>query len=535
MSLYLSIQLYEPGSRDLETPEEQNTEEQKKTLIRSIKVTLKDGLAGIESVSADPALDFTCELNEQLTNEFLIQTEMLDIRSWTPMRYSPMYAGDMRCSWVLEFCGLKGESVMHAGNDTYPKGWSVLMDVIDAFGDTGFVRQESVRMAADLIDRTRGTDIAGVTDMVNILSAMQMPQDVIAAGIFRTMMRAGDLDMDYVRGHFDRTVADLLGEYGDETGMEPEEKRVALIEHVKASGSRYFKILALAEVLSDLIAVKAGLDRGEGFCDPIMTREEMGVYYAEMISALDILDSDNRAGITYSRLVDLYKTIFVSYSLDSIRGAIYQTQGDAAGVMLKRGEYDWRPIDYVPDDVAPVSKKFALFLAGLWRREADEKLVRDGNLEGAQDVSDITVLKIVMEKSTGKQTRKDNKVAISILKRMISEDEQLLTAIRAGELEMDLIENNEVEDTSQVPVSFLGLEDEDGGVMAAVFTSIDELGEINGDDIEAVPVKMIFEFVKNMRRLDGIIIDPFTDRFIITKEKIEEVLDELEKSDQILI
>ena len=140
-----------------------------------------------------------------------------------------------------------------------------------------------------------------------------------------------------------------------------------------------------------------------------------------------------------------------------------------------------------------------------------------------------------MGKSTGKKARKDNQVALSILKRMIAEDEQLLTAIKADEPEIDLIENGEVDNVEQIPVSFLGLEDEDGGVMAAVFTSMDELGEIDGNDIEAIPVKMIFQFIKSMGRLDGIIIDPFSDRFVITKEKIAEILDDIAKDQSDII
>lgn len=555
MSLYLSIQLYEPEKPAIEDPEDlelmdtedpegeglveqesKETEEKEKILLRSIKVSLVKGLVRIESVSSDPVMGFNCSLNEQLTNEFLIQAEMLDIRKWSPMRYSPAYAGGVRCSWVLEYRGLKGESIMHTGDDTYPRSWPVLMDLIDAFNEMQVIRQESVRIAADSADQKRGADFAGMIDMVNILSAMHMPQDVIAAGIFRQMMRKGDLDTDYVHKYFDRTVSDLLGEYGSEEGLDLEDRRIALIERVKESDSMYFKRLVLAEVLSDLIAVKAKMDRGEGFSDPVMSRTDMGLYYAEMISSLDDLENDQRAGIAYSRLVDMYKSIFVSYSLDSIRGVIYQTQGDTAGVMLERGGYDWHPIkDAVPDDVSPVSKKLALFLAGLWRREADERLVKDGNKEGTQDVPDTTVLKVVMGKTGGKRARKDNKVAVSILKRMISEDEQLLTAIRAEALDMDLIENDEVEDVNQIPVSFLGLEDEDGGVMAAVFTSMDELGEVDDGDIEAIPVKMIFQFVKNMRRLDGIIINPFSDRFVVSKEKIGEVLDDLEQSEKELI
>ena len=119
--------------------------------------------------------------------------------------------------------------------------------------------------------------------------------------------------------------------------------------------------------------------------------------------------------------------------------------------------------------------------------------------------------------------------------RGFTEDEQLLTAIKADEPEIDLIENGEVDNVEQIPVSFLGLEDEDGGVMAAVFTSMDELGEVDGDDIEAIPVKMIFQFIKSMGRLDGIIIDPFSDRFVITKEKIAEILDDIAKDQNDLI
>ena len=548
MSLYLSLKMFAKGGTDLFEPngskgtdldvsdtQEEKPEEERK-LLRSVEVTLDKGHIRIESVASDFIDSFTADLNEQLTNEFLVQVEMLNIKKWSPIHYSPAFAGGERCSWILEFCGLKGESTMHTGDDTYPKNWPVLIDIINAFNSMQILRNESVRMAADGMDSVLGTSLAGAVDMVNILTVMQMPQDVIAVGIFRNLMKQQKLDMDYVEKYFDRTVVDLLGEYGDDSGLEPEERRLALIEHVKASNSMYFKRLALAEVLSDLIAVKAKMDRGEDFDDPVMSQSTMGLYYAEMISALGALENDQRAATEYARLVDLYKTMFVSYWLDSIRGTIYQTQGDTAGVMLKRGEYDWRAIDAdVPDDASPVSKELALFFASLWRREADEMLVKTGNKEGKCDIPDTTALKVVMGKSTGRKARKNNQVVLSILKRMITEDEQLLTAIKADEPEIDLIENGEVDNVEQIPVSFLGLEDEDGGVMAAVFTSMDELGEVDGDDIEAIPVKMIFQFIKSMGRLDGIIIDPFSDRFVITKEKIAEILDDIAKDQNDLI
>ena len=63
--------------------------------------------------------------------------------------------------------------------------------------------------------------------------------------------------------------------------------------------------------------------------------------------------------------------------------------------------------------------------------------------------------------------------------------------------------------------------------MAAVFTSMDEIGEIDGEDIEAVPLSTLLRFIKHMDRLDGMIIDPFSDRFLVTKEKIAEMLDDI--------
>lgn len=577
MSLYLSLQLYsldETGAGDLQsagTREGELTYDDSMTgadskgaedeadgkeapdpePYRVIDINIEDGAVEVKSEGADPDHCFSVKLGEQMSSEFLIQTERLEIRKWNPMYYSPAYAGGYRCSWVLDYSGLKEESTMRSGIGTYPKKWQVLLDLIDSLNDRKRLLQENAGIAAEYAGRvlSAGTDgraisaVSGVLNEAGILSAMQMPQDVIAAGILRSISRAGygagdaagasagvEDPAGFAEKNFDKTVSEMLGLFGDETGMEPAVRRVALLEKVKSSESLYFKRLVLAEVLSDLVSVKAKLDMGMGFDDPAMEKDEMGIYYAQMISALEILGGDKKAGAMYQKLIDLYKTVFVSYYLDSVNGMIYQTQGGAAGVALRRGEYDWRATDgTIPSEAEYIRKDLALFLAGLWRREADETLVRDGNKAGAFDVPDITVMKVVMGKAGSEKEHNDNKVVLSVLRRMISEDEQILTPMRAEEPDMELIENGEIEDVNSIPVSFLGLEADDGKTMAAVFTSMEELGELDGADVEAIPVKMIFEFVRHMKRLDGIMIDPFSDRFTISKKMIAQILDDLKK------
>ena len=135
----------------------------------------------------------------------------------------------------------------------------------------------------------------------------------------------------------------------------------------------------------------------------------------------------------------------------------------------------------------------------------------------------------MMGSTRGKKTRKDNKVALSVINRMVTEGEQVLAALHAGDKELRLIERGDIDNVASISVSFLGLEDDEGDKMAAVFTSMDEIGEISDEDIEAVPLKTLLRFVKHMDKLDGIIIDPFSDRFLVTKERIAEMLDGLNK------
>ena len=564
---YMQDELITDDDDQAESEQPESAQESAPRPYRSITVSLDKGRMVIKSVSDDSYDDYEEEYPEQLTNEFLIQTELLDIRKWDPMRYSPAFAGNNICSWELDYNGLKGGEAVRSGKGTYPKEWPLLMDLIDAYNSKAEQGQESVHIAAEyaslLIDqnvrdvlhsatwcgnedhteghideehaqkaftRVTASPVTRMVDMVNILAAMRMPQDVVAAGVLRAVSDEPDYDPEFARGGFDGPVGELLEEYGDDSGLPLDEKRRALIRSVKASESMYFKKLVLAEVLADLIRVKAGIEAGLGFSDPVMSKEEMGLYYAEIIAALGELESDERAGLIYSVLVDMYKSVFVSYSLDSVRGVIYQMQGQMAGVMLRRGEYDWRAMQgSLPDDACPVSKDLALFLADRWRKQADEAIVRDGNKTGLKDVPDLTVLKVVMEKTRGKKARKDNKVALSVLKRMVDEGEQVLAALHADDRSLRLIGRGDIDDVANIPVSFLGLEDDEGNKMAAVFTSMEEIGEIDEEDIQAVPLKTLLRFVKHMDRLDGIIIDPFSDRFLVTKEKIADMLDDLSK------
>ena len=562
----------EPEERE-ETDLEALTENIPKP-YRTIEVLLGKGSMVIKSVADDPEYTYEIEYPEQMMNEFLIQTELLDIRRWDPMHYSPAYDGGEKCSWELDYHGLKGEEEVRSGRGTYPKGWPLLIDLINAYRENNEGQQESVHVAAGYaVSLLRGSsaesgveesqkctdddpaeaeesrecadgdsaetgesrkcaDSAEVrmVDMVYLLSVMRMPQDVIAAGIVRAASLEHGYDAAGVRDRFDGPVAELLDEYGDDWNLPEAERRIALIDKVRKTGSVYFKRLVLAEVMSLLIRVKAGIDEGEGFDDSVMSLDEMGLYYAEMISALGSLEHDDRAGVLYSVLVDMYKSVFISYSLDSIRGVIYQMQGTAAGVVLHRGEYDWRPLQgEVPDGTCQISKSLALFLADRWRKQADEALVRDGNKTGLRDVPDLKALKVVMSCTRDNKARKDNKAALSVLSRMVNEGEQVLAALHAGDKALRLIERGDIDDVANIPVSFLGLEDDEGNKMAAVFTSMDEVGDIVEAEIEAVPLKTLLLFVKHMDRLDGIIIDPFSDRFLVTKETIAEMLDGLKK------
>lgn len=537
MRTYLTLDLYplieEAEEQINDEGESLNIEPEKQPEpYRSIEVLIDNGCMVIKSRSADPIDDYEIEYPEQMTNEFLIQTELLDIRKWDPMHYSPAYDGGEKCSWELDYNGLKGDEAVRSGKGTYPKGWPLLIDLIDAFNDTGEIQQESVHAAAGYAAELMNADgaVVQMTDMVYLLSVMRMPQDVVAAGIVRAAALEHGYDEETVRKSFVGPVADILDEYGDDWNMSEEDRRMSLIERVKESDSVYFKRLVLAEVMALLVRVKAGIDDGTGFIDSVMTLDEMGLYYAEMISALSDMEQDDRAGVLYSVLVDMYKSVFVSYSLDSIQGAIYQMQGSAAGVVLRRGEYDWHPMDgAAAKDTCRISKSLALFLADRWRKQADEMLVRDGNKTGLSDVPDLRVLKVVMSRSRGNKARKDNKVVLSVLNRMVEEGEQVLAALHAGDKEMRLIERGDIDNVGGISVSFLGLEDDEGNKMAAVFTSMDEIGEIDDEDIKAVPLKTLLRFVKHMDRLDGIIIDPFSDRFLVTKERIAEMLDSLNK------
>ena len=186
MSLYLSLQLYRPDETDPEP-------------YRVINVEIEDGAVEVKSEASDADHCFDVRLGEQMSSEFLIQTERMEIRKWNPMYYSPAYAGEYGCSWVLEYCGLKEESTMRSGVGTYPKKWQMLMDLIDSLNDRKRLLQENAGIAAEyaghvLSGRAGGSEaaaVSGVLNEVNILSAMQMPQDVIAAGILRSISRAG--------------------------------------------------------------------------------------------------------------------------------------------------------------------------------------------------------------------------------------------------------------------------------------------------------------------------------------------------------
>ena len=229
MKTYLTLKLYRIN-KEAEEPSDAKP-------YRSVAVYLDRGIMVIRSASDDHSADYEETYSEQLTNEFLIQTEFLDIPKWDPINYSPAFAAHEHCRWELDYNGLKDEVVVRSGEETYPKGWPLLIELIDAYDPQKEIRQESVHIAAEyasllLGKRWKGDQLSKSLDMVNILAAMHMPQDVIAAGVLRNVSDEKNYDEEYIRDAFSGPVADLLGEYGDDRGLSLGEKRLSLLEKV---------------------------------------------------------------------------------------------------------------------------------------------------------------------------------------------------------------------------------------------------------------------------------------------------------------
>jgi|GEM_PF-4180641 len=520
----ISSVLMENGMLD----EEGAPKDYKKKPIRTIDVTLDEGIVTIKSAGD---LTFTATLDEQLSNEFVIQVEMQNIKRWNPMRYSDAYAADLDCAWELEYTGLHGACARLSGKGTYPKEWRPLMDIIEAFGNRNAKNRKGVYTAAKYYDELTGQSSAKAALMTAALSGMGMPEDVVAAGLLHLAAKEKGFSRDFVAENYDPAIIRLMIELGDVTapGTEepepedtPDDPRWETVKRVRASGSLYLKRVALADCLSDLIILSR--ENKDGVSDA-----KLGAYYAGMVTSLGDLEKDKASEREYREMVDLYKEVFVAYKIDSENGIIYQFQGDTASVALRRGEYEWKPcgLDSVPDQASPLSKDLALFIAGLWKREADEALVRDGNRNGKYDVPDMHVLKVAIHKAAETETKHSKNIAASVLLRMIKEGEQILTPMQAGIREKAMIESGNVQNVKGVPVSFLGIEEPGKDkTYAAVFTSMDEIGDIDGENVTGIPVKTVFRFVKEMGDLDGVIVDPFSDSFIVSKEKMSELLAE---------
>ena len=497
------------------------------------------------TVTGDDSFDV--ELDEQLSNEFVIQVEMQNIKRWDPMHYSEAYVADTDCAWEIEYSGLRGRAVIRSGESKYPKEWQVFMDIIDAFTDRSDPEPDRICLAASYLDELKAghssggengitvspSDTAKAIKMVSVLSEMGMPDDVTAAALMHLASYEDGFDEDFVTENYDMAILELMGLLGDivNSPFNKDKKRSdyseddwhwELVNRVKESDSLYFKRVVLAEAMAELSLMR---NSGSG------TGDEFAAYYAGLLNALRPLEKDPKSKNVYKELSDVYKEIFVTFEIDSTGGMLYQYQSDAACIALKRGEYDWRTVTGTPHGTG-IRKDLALFIASLWKREADEMILRDGNRENTYDVGNLKVLKAAVHKFSEKKDKAGKDLVRQILIRMMTEKEQILTAVRAAAVDRNRLENGAIENVNDVPLSFLGIESQDGKTYAALFTSMEERNEIDESDITGVPVSMVFEFVKEMAHLDGVVIDPFSDDLKLSNEEISDLLT-LEKAERI--
>ena len=515
---------------------------------RVVECGFEDGLIRIRT-KGDWIFDTL--LDAQLSNEFVIQMEMQRVKSWDPMRYSEAFKAGRDCAWELEYSGLEGRPVTRSGEGKYPREWLRFLDIIEAFISDYETEPGDVHVAAEYADGIGGTDSTETIDMVAALAGMGVPEEVVAAGVLHMAAkreRVG-IDPDLIKDKYDLPMFQMLDLLGDnEEGYYQREKkrgdytdeewRWETVSRVSEEDSVYYREIILAEAFAELSAMRAEeLERNGGrveAADRVKSTDPIGAYYAALVKALKPLDEKENCHRVYKDFVNLYKELFVSYKLDSTGGYLYQTQSDAAGVVLKRGEYDWKTMSdqKIPERAVPVKKELALFIASMWKREADEMLVRDGNQEGSYDVPDLKVLKISIHKFDKDKTKKNRKVVESVMKRMVGSGEQILAAVRTGPEEQELLEKGYIEEAEDIPMSFLGIEDEGEKTFAALFTSMEERGDVPEEDITGVPLEKVMSIVKEMEHIDGIIIDPFTEPFIYTNEQISDFLT-LVKAEQI--
>ena len=216
-------------------------------------------------------------------------------------------------------------------------------------------------------------------EVLSILSAMKVDNDLMMAGVLHDTVEDTDATPAMIRDLFGVDVARLVGEHSEDKSKTWKERKEAAYHHTCTASSRVKK-LVLADKLSNMRSIHRDyLEHGDVLWERFNAgRDQQAWYYGKMIDALSMLQHDENAKVFYWELVALYKDVFVTFYLDRSKYVLYQDNGVGEVYKLTRKKPEWVVHDKaVPKKAIVVERLYAEHLEDSWADPYGDVLLFD--------------------------------------------------------------------------------------------------------------------------------------------------------------
>lgn len=205
-------------------------------------------------------------------------------------------------------------------------------------------------------------------EVMTILAGMKSDTDLLIAGILHDTVEDTETTLEEIEALFGAEVSGLVAEHSEDKNLSWEERKE--IEYRDTcDASLRLKKLVLADKLANLRSIYRDYrDVGDELWNRFNAgAEKQAWYYGKMTDALSNLQNTEDAQEFYWEMVELYKNVFVVFSLDESKGVLYQKNLAGETYCLKKGKPEWKLFEgTIPKKAVTVHRNYAEQLEDSW-------------------------------------------------------------------------------------------------------------------------------------------------------------------------
>lgn len=216
-------------------------------------------------------------------------------------------------------------------------------------------------------------------EVMTILAGMKSDTDLLIAGILHDTVEDTETTLEEIEALFGVEVARLVAEHSEDKNLSWEERKE--IEYRDTcDASLRLKKLVLADKLANLRSIYRDYrDVGNELWNRFSAgAERQAWYYGKMTDALSDLQNTEDAQEYYWEMVELYKDVFVVFSLDESKGVLYQKNLAGETYCLKKEKPEWKLFEgTIPKKAVTVHRNYAEQLEDSWNEPFWKTLEND--------------------------------------------------------------------------------------------------------------------------------------------------------------